>query len=215
MFTPKTPHFFKIILEDTIQDWKLRIPTKFVRKYGSCLSISSVILIVPSGATWHVGLTKSDDNGVWLQHEWQIIHVLNHIEDDKNDEECQEHNKEAAKAGTSAAIFLSQERKGKEQNPMHQLLALSPKTKKLVDQKFPGLRELQNIPVEFINAYFNKEHNNVILQLQDGKAWPMKYYVSKHMKRLAKLISGWPAFVLDNHLEDIVQALGVNTVIQE
>ncbi|KAK8674024.1 hypothetical protein V6N13_112330 [Hibiscus sabdariffa] len=71
MFTPKTPHFFKIILEDTIQDKKLGIPRKFVKKYGNGLS-NSVLLTVPSGDTWHVELTKSD-GVVWLQNGWQEV----------------------------------------------------------------------------------------------------------------------------------------------
>ena len=54
--------------------------------------------------------------------------------------------------------------------------------------------------MEFVEAYFNKEHSHVILQLPGGKAWPMKYYVSKQTKQRAKLISGWMAFALDNHL---------------
>ncbi|KAG8474659.1 hypothetical protein CXB51_031176 [Gossypium anomalum] len=69
MFTPKTPHFFKIILDANIRDKKLEIPGKFVRKYGNGLS-NSVLLTVPSGDTWHVELTKSDGI-VWLQNGWQ------------------------------------------------------------------------------------------------------------------------------------------------
>ncbi|GMI68864.1 hypothetical protein HRI_000555700 [Hibiscus trionum] len=69
MFTPKTPHFFKIFLEDTIRDKKLGIPKKFMKKYGNGLS-NSVLLTVPSGDTWHVELTRSD-GVVWLQNGWQ------------------------------------------------------------------------------------------------------------------------------------------------
>ncbi|XVF17774.1 hypothetical protein REPUB_Repub10bG0152500 [Reevesia pubescens] len=69
MFRPKTPHFFKIILEDTIRDNKLEIPREFVRKYGDGLS-SPVLLKVPSGDTWQVELTKSDGD-IWLQNGWQ------------------------------------------------------------------------------------------------------------------------------------------------
>ncbi|KAK6258455.1 hypothetical protein SCA6_012929 [Theobroma cacao] len=69
MFTPKTPHFFKIILEDTIRHSKLRFPRKFVTKYGDSLS-SPVLLMVPSGSTWHVELIKSDGD-VWLQNGWK------------------------------------------------------------------------------------------------------------------------------------------------
>ncbi|KAK8321054.1 hypothetical protein V6Z11_A12G077200 [Gossypium hirsutum] len=71
MFAPKTPHFFKIILEATIRDKKLGIPRKFVKKYGKGLS-SSVLLTVPSGDTWHAQLTKSD-GVVWFQNGWQAF----------------------------------------------------------------------------------------------------------------------------------------------
>lgn len=62
-----TPHFFKIILDDTDMQ-KLRIPKKFERKYGSEIS-SSVSLKIPNGAFWKVGLTKCGD-GTWLHNGW-------------------------------------------------------------------------------------------------------------------------------------------------
>ncbi|GMJ07957.1 REPRODUCTIVE MERISTEM 39, REDUCED VERNALIZATION RESPONSE 1 [Hibiscus trionum] len=74
MFTPKTPHFFKIILESTIRNKKLGIPKKFEKKYGNKLS-NSVLLSVPSGDTWRVELTKSD-GVVWLQNGWQDFFVF-------------------------------------------------------------------------------------------------------------------------------------------
>ncbi|XVE87217.1 hypothetical protein DITRI_Ditri18aG0098400 [Diplodiscus trichospermus] len=57
-----------------------------------------------------------------------------------------------------------------------------------------------NIPLEFVEAYFNKQHNNGILQLPGGKAWPVKYYVPKQTKQPAKLNGGWLAFAVDNNL---------------
>ncbi|XP_058007704.1 B3 domain-containing transcription factor VRN1 isoform X1 [Hevea brasiliensis] len=63
------PHFFKIILDNTIRQGKLGIPRKFVRKYGNDLS-SPVILSVPSGAIWRVELLKCDGD-VWLGQGWQ------------------------------------------------------------------------------------------------------------------------------------------------
>ncbi|GMJ08775.1 hypothetical protein HRI_004546700 [Hibiscus trionum] len=69
MFASKTPHFFKIILQEAIADGRLGIPRKFVRKYGNQLS-SPVKLEVPSGAIWQVELTKSDER-VWLQKGWR------------------------------------------------------------------------------------------------------------------------------------------------
>ncbi|XVF61907.1 hypothetical protein PTKIN_Ptkin08bG0172400 [Pterospermum kingtungense] len=68
-FTSKTPHFFKVLLEEAIRNGKLGIPRKFVRKYGNQLP-STIQLEVPSGAIWQVELTKCD-KGMWLQKGWQ------------------------------------------------------------------------------------------------------------------------------------------------
>ncbi|XP_055960158.1 B3 domain-containing transcription factor VRN1-like [Mercurialis annua] len=67
MFKSKTPHFFKIILDD--HDGKLYIPRKFVRLYGNNLS-NSVFLKVPTGATWKLELVKFDGE-IWFQNGWQ------------------------------------------------------------------------------------------------------------------------------------------------
>ncbi|XVE87215.1 hypothetical protein DITRI_Ditri18aG0098300 [Diplodiscus trichospermus] len=69
LFASKTPHFFKVILEEAIRDGKLEIPRNFVRKHGKILP-SPVQLEVPSGAKWQVELTKCDEM-VWLQKGWQ------------------------------------------------------------------------------------------------------------------------------------------------
>ncbi|PON38482.1 B3 DNA binding domain containing protein [Parasponia andersonii] len=63
-----TPHFFKIILEDTLQENKLRIPRKFVVNYGETLS-DSVFVKLPCGSKWKMKLTK-EDNNVWLDKGW-------------------------------------------------------------------------------------------------------------------------------------------------
>ncbi|OMO84143.1 hypothetical protein COLO4_22199 [Corchorus olitorius] len=68
-FTNKSPHFFKVILDETIRDGKLEIPKSFVRKYGKQLP-STIHLEVPSGEIWQVELTKCDRK-VWLQKGWQ------------------------------------------------------------------------------------------------------------------------------------------------
>ncbi|GAV89077.1 B3 domain-containing protein, partial [Cephalotus follicularis] len=69
LFTSKTPHFFKIILDDTVQDGKLGIPRSFVKKHGKDLP-NSVLLKVPSGAEWKVELKRCDGE-VWLQNGWK------------------------------------------------------------------------------------------------------------------------------------------------
>ncbi|XVF60029.1 hypothetical protein PTKIN_Ptkin08bG0010000 [Pterospermum kingtungense] len=67
-FTSKTPHFFKVLLDDDIQHGKLKIPEKFIKEYGSGIS-SPVFLKVPSGSIWQVELTKSNGE-IWLQSGW-------------------------------------------------------------------------------------------------------------------------------------------------
>ncbi|KAJ4846127.1 hypothetical protein Tsubulata_000824 [Turnera subulata] len=68
-FQPKTPHFFKIILGDTIDNGKLMIPPRFTRKYGQGLP-STVLLDVPTGATWRVELVRCGAE-IWLQNGWK------------------------------------------------------------------------------------------------------------------------------------------------
>ncbi|KAM5576350.1 hypothetical protein ABKV19_007288 [Rosa sericea] len=67
-FCSTTPHFFKIILENTSRDIKLKIPKKFVKRYGEHLS-NSVCLKIPSGCEWEVGVTRSG-NKVWFEKGW-------------------------------------------------------------------------------------------------------------------------------------------------
>ncbi|KAL5788452.1 hypothetical protein ACOSP7_005401 [Xanthoceras sorbifolium] len=65
----ETPfHFFKVILPATLEDKKLRIPEKFVRKFRDELS-AVVTLTVPNGRIWHVQLTK-DEKNIWLHDGW-------------------------------------------------------------------------------------------------------------------------------------------------
>uniref|UniRef100_A0A2N9JCA9 TF-B3 domain-containing protein n=1 Tax=Fagus sylvatica TaxID=28930 RepID=A0A2N9JCA9_FAGSY len=64
----KAPHFFKIILADSLRDGKLKIPKKFIRKYGQGLS-NQAFLKLPNGAQWKVELTEGDGE-VWLQKGW-------------------------------------------------------------------------------------------------------------------------------------------------
>ncbi|XP_065864238.1 B3 domain-containing transcription factor VRN1-like [Euphorbia lathyris] len=65
----RTPHFYKIILEDALKKGKLRIPKKFVRRYRNYLQ-EQVSLKVPNGAKWQVELVKTGD-AIWLGNGWQ------------------------------------------------------------------------------------------------------------------------------------------------
>ncbi|KAH7575164.1 hypothetical protein JRO89_XS02G0056500 [Xanthoceras sorbifolium] len=61
-------HFFKVILNSTLEDKKLRIPEKFVRIFGDELSAIAT-LTIPNGRVWQVGLTK-DERKIWFDGGW-------------------------------------------------------------------------------------------------------------------------------------------------
>ncbi|MBA0677691.1 hypothetical protein Goari_019087 [Gossypium aridum] len=67
-FISSSPYFFKIFLQDTIQNGKLGIPRKFMKNHGNSMS-SPAMLSFPSGAVWKVELTKSDGK-IWLENGW-------------------------------------------------------------------------------------------------------------------------------------------------
>uniref|UniRef100_A0A2N9FQS4 TF-B3 domain-containing protein n=1 Tax=Fagus sylvatica TaxID=28930 RepID=A0A2N9FQS4_FAGSY len=73
----KPPHFFKIILADTLRQGKLRIPRKFISIYGGGLS-NIAFLKLPNGAEWKVELSKGDGE-VWLQKGWDEFAKHNSI----------------------------------------------------------------------------------------------------------------------------------------
>ncbi|XP_056159252.1 B3 domain-containing transcription factor VRN1-like isoform X2 [Syzygium oleosum] len=66
----ESPHFFKIILSDTLESGKLGIPKKFLGRYGMDLS-SLVLLKVPGSSTWTIGVAKSNNGTVWLWKGWR------------------------------------------------------------------------------------------------------------------------------------------------
>ncbi|TQD81055.1 hypothetical protein C1H46_033365 [Malus baccata] len=69
-FPPAVPHFFKIILNDTSRDKKIKIPPpKFVTKYGDNMS-NPVFFKVPSALEWKIELRKWDGE-VWFENGWQ------------------------------------------------------------------------------------------------------------------------------------------------
>ncbi|KAL6272636.1 hypothetical protein ACE6H2_023328 [Prunus campanulata] len=67
-FSASIPHFFKIILEDASKI-RIKIPTRFLMKYGENLS-SPVHLKLPSGAEMEIELRRSNNGGVWFDKGW-------------------------------------------------------------------------------------------------------------------------------------------------
>ncbi|GMN29826.1 hypothetical protein TIFTF001_002582 [Ficus carica] len=54
-----TPHFFTVVLQNTLRDNTLLIPVKFVRRYGETLS-NLVSVKLPCGSEWKMELRKFD-----------------------------------------------------------------------------------------------------------------------------------------------------------
>ncbi|XWS54857.1 hypothetical protein CRYUN_Cryun10bG0125600 [Craigia yunnanensis] len=63
--------FYKLMVASILQDKKLRIPYKFVKKFGDELS-SIGTLIVPSGRLWLVELRK-DNKRMWFDSGWNLF----------------------------------------------------------------------------------------------------------------------------------------------
>ncbi|XP_061353672.1 uncharacterized protein LOC133298415, partial [Gastrolobium bilobum] len=62
---PTPIRFFKIIPGTSLQEGKLRIPKKFIRKYGGDMS-NPMFLKPPDGTKWEVFWTENDGD-IWLQ----------------------------------------------------------------------------------------------------------------------------------------------------
>ncbi|XVE66901.1 hypothetical protein DITRI_Ditri08aG0117200 [Diplodiscus trichospermus] len=63
--------FYKLMVSSILQDKKLRIPYKFVKKFGDELS-SIATLTVPNGRLWLVELRK-DNKRVWFDSGWNVF----------------------------------------------------------------------------------------------------------------------------------------------
>ncbi|KAK3195623.1 hypothetical protein Dsin_026933 [Dipteronia sinensis] len=61
-----TPTFFKVILASTLEEKKLRIPEKFVRKFRDEL-LAFAAITTPDGQVWQVGLLK-EGGKIWFHH---------------------------------------------------------------------------------------------------------------------------------------------------
>ncbi|KAJ0013902.1 hypothetical protein Pint_21659 [Pistacia integerrima] len=68
-------HFFKVILPSTLEAKMLKIPQKFVTKFGDELS-SVATLTLPNGRVWQVGVVK-ERGKIWFGNGWSEF-VENH-----------------------------------------------------------------------------------------------------------------------------------------
>ncbi|XP_016651482.1 PREDICTED: B3 domain-containing transcription factor VRN1-like isoform X2 [Prunus mume] len=63
------PHFLRIILDKTSKKTRIKIPMKFLTRYGENLS-SPVHLKLPSGLEMEIELRRSNDGWVWFDKGW-------------------------------------------------------------------------------------------------------------------------------------------------
>ncbi|KAM6591502.1 hypothetical protein CsatA_014107 [Cannabis sativa] len=67
-FSSRNPHFFKIILTETLKENKIRVPQYFVEKCGETLT-ERVFVKLPCGSKWPMKL-ENDNGKFWLQNGW-------------------------------------------------------------------------------------------------------------------------------------------------
>ncbi|KAF7808620.1 B3 domain-containing transcription factor VRN1-like isoform X1 [Senna tora] len=65
-------HFFKIILERSLQDGKLQVPNNFMKKYGGDMP-NPLFLKPPDGTLWEIFWTEYEDGGVWFDQGWKEV----------------------------------------------------------------------------------------------------------------------------------------------
>lgn len=63
------PSFLKIVVQQALQDGKLKIPKMLVMEYGDLMA-DKIFLEVPDGAVWPVKLTRPCNGEIWLQKGW-------------------------------------------------------------------------------------------------------------------------------------------------
>ncbi|CAK9315207.1 unnamed protein product [Citrullus colocynthis] len=67
LFSSPNPHFFKIILHQTLIQQKLEIPNKFVNNNADSLLYNKATLCLPDGANWKLQLKKLDGKICFLR----------------------------------------------------------------------------------------------------------------------------------------------------
>ncbi|XP_065871967.1 B3 domain-containing transcription factor VRN1-like [Euphorbia lathyris] len=199
------PHFFKVILADSITQPKMRIPRKFAHIYGDDLS-SAVMLTVPGGVKWRVEIVKTEGE-IWLQNGWrEFAAYYSVVEDYFLLFEYVRSNHEFSviifnKSGIEIdypLILLSNERKrsnldeqtlnqndqieGSQREKAHE-----PKAKAVHRASFsfqsenPSFRivmqpsYVHTIPSSFARKYLRK-NGDAILNVLDGRTWSIKYF---------------------------------------
>ncbi|BFG38999.1 hypothetical protein CerSpe_252730 [Prunus speciosa] len=63
------PSFLKIVVQQALQDGKLKIPKMVVMEYGDLMA-DKIFLEVPDGAVWPVKLTRPCNGEIWMQKGW-------------------------------------------------------------------------------------------------------------------------------------------------
>ncbi|KAF3438876.1 hypothetical protein FNV43_RR17151 [Rhamnella rubrinervis] len=228
-FSSATPHFFKIVLQNALRDKKIKIPKQFVRKYGESLS-SPVILRLPSGLEWKLGLSKSDGR-LWLHKGWPEFAAHHSIN--------RGHLLVFRYEGSSKFYVLILDTGATEidypiVNPSHLLgpkneeveILDDPITKtadraralervswfKSENPFFTIVMELSyihggtrvNMPKKFAERYKDKKEGELNLRVSDGRSWSVRYLIRRVLNGSIRgeiCYGGWKVFARDNHLE--------------
>lgn len=63
---------------------------------------------------------------------------------------------------------------------------------------------VQYIPCNFAKTYINKKKANAILEVSDGRSWPVLYRVRNRLVNTLEVefCHGWNAFARDNNLKE-------------
>nr|POE53945.1 60s ribosomal protein l18a-like protein [Quercus suber] len=182
--TTHFPHFFKIIMPQTLAEGKLRIPKKFISESGVDLA-NLAFLMIPNGTKWTVKLTKCDGevcfqngsaHGVGRNQVGCKSSPLVKVESDCNLDESFSHDQCPNKDGGVAENDLVRANALKSENPLFTVI---------IHPSYINGKDRASLPNSIINYLpregFTKDYTKgstliVKLEVVDW-FWPVKLYI--------------------------------------
>ncbi|XP_022977573.1 B3 domain-containing transcription factor VRN1-like isoform X1 [Cucurbita maxima] len=224
-----SPQFFKILLHRNLEDQKLMIPKKFVKKYGKLLS-SAVILKLPDGMKWKVGLAMAANGSVWLQKGWHKF--ANHyclefgsllvfrLEGRSSSFEVTIFDPSGLESEYSSFHVCDSTTESEEDDDSvsdsddedYEIIGVARRRRKSATEK-PGFQVVLNqsnvcgrynmvFPARFARSYLCEKSGNFNVQTANGRKWPLLYKWSGNGDKFAYVSSGWKRFVQENLLKE-------------
>ncbi|KAK3416131.1 hypothetical protein EUGRSUZ_H01965 [Eucalyptus grandis] len=230
-FESQTPHFFKIVLSDALQNGRLGIPKKFVRKYGSSLS-DLVFLHLASGDVWEVELLRGND-GAFLRRGWPDFvkhYAIEHghflvfryeggsafrvVIFDKSATEIKyplvsendDPRMEEDVGDASVEVFEDHSDQVSEKSEALERATSfqSPNPFFLAIMQPSFIRHCLSAPARFFMKYIPnfRSKGDIILYVSDERFWSVRYKFGIYgRRRQIKFNCGWKRFVQDNNLK--------------